>query len=63
MIKLLHKQLPLNIVSQYVELNNIDNKEMTKILRNTLTDKGELSIQIIYEKKSYLTISNVCRDG
>ncbi len=40
LIRLLHKQLPLNILSQYIELNNIDNNEITKILRNTLTDKG-----------------------
>lgn len=40
LVKMLHKHLPLNIISQYVEIGEIDNAELTKILRNTLIDKG-----------------------
>ena len=36
----MHRQLPLNIISQLININQIDYDEMTKILRNTLTDKG-----------------------
>jgi hypothetical protein len=36
--KLLQKQLPLNIISQYVDLADMDAAEVTKILRNTLVD-------------------------
>jgi hypothetical protein len=39
-MKLMHKQLPLNIISQFVNINKIEYDEMTKILKNTLTDKG-----------------------
>ena len=41
LLKLLHRQLPLNIISQLVDITKVDNAEMTKILRNTLTDKGK----------------------
>ena len=41
LIKLLHRQLPINIISQYLDITKLDNAEMTKILRNTLTDKGK----------------------
>lgn len=41
LIKLLHKKLPLNIISQYIEINTLNKSQMTKILRNTLTDTGQ----------------------
>lgn len=41
LIKLLHKKLPLNIISQYIDINTLNNSQMTKILRNTLTDTGQ----------------------
>ena len=37
--KLLHRQLPLNIISQHVDVAQIDYAEITKVLRNTLVDK------------------------
>lgn len=39
LVKLLHRQLPLNIISQHVDLAQIDYAEVTKVLRNTLMDK------------------------
>ncbi|CAF1056560.1 unnamed protein product [Brachionus calyciflorus] len=40
LLKLLHRLLPLNLISQYLDLSKIDYNEMTKMLRNTLVDKG-----------------------
>lgn len=39
LIKLLHRQLPLNIISQHIDLAQTDPAEITKVLRNTLMDK------------------------
>jgi hypothetical protein len=40
LMKSMHKQLPLNIISQFVNINKIEYDEMTKILKTTLTDTG-----------------------
>ena len=40
LMKQMHKQLPLNIISQFVNINKLEYDEMTKILKNTLTEKG-----------------------
>lgn len=40
LVRLIHQELPLNIISQLVNVDKIEYEEMTKILRNTLTDKG-----------------------
>lgn len=39
LIKLLHRHLPLNIISQNVYLAQMDYAEATKVLRNTLIDR------------------------
>ena len=49
MMKLLHKQIPLNIISQYVEIANIDNNEITKILRQTYTNKGFFNLRLFFK--------------
>ena len=43
LIKLLHKQLPFNIITQYIDITQLDHSEMTKMLKNTLTDKGNIA--------------------
>lgn len=40
LIRLLHRKLPLNIISQHVDINTLDSRQMTQILRNTLTETG-----------------------
>jgi hypothetical protein len=47
LIKLLHKQLPLNIISQHIDITQLDHAEMTKMLRITLIDKGEFFYEFI----------------
>lgn len=42
----MHRQLPLNIISQFIDINQIDYNEITKILKNTLVDKGMLFIEV-----------------
>ena len=43
LVKLLHKQLPLNIMNQYIDITKFDHSEMTKILKNTLIDKESMN--------------------
>ncbi len=40
-MQMLHKKFPLNIIAKYVDLSKIDNKEISKIIRNTLSDKSK----------------------
>lgn len=37
LIKLLHRQLPLNILGAHIDLGRVDYSEIVKVLRNTLT--------------------------
>ena len=50
-MKQMHKQLPLNIISQFVNINKLEYDEMTKILKNTLTLWKELKGNFNFQKE------------